>query len=512
MTTTARNSLLSTRQPSSPSIASPLARPNVAVVCAILVLVQLVFANQYGYHPDELYFRQLGERGPAWGYVDQPPMLPLLVDLARAVFGDSLWAIRTPAIVCGVLTVVLGTLIAAEFGAARRAQTLAAIGLATSMTVLTFGRWILTSSVDTVAWCAVMLFALRALLRRDGRWWLAAGLVVGVSLYAKFIILLLVVSIVVGMLLVGPLWHLRERWIYLGGVLAAVIGLPNFVYQVAHNFPQVEMANAMGQLDGEANRAMFWSNLFFVLGPGLMPIVVAGLLGLWRLPEWRPAAPLGVGYLLGTAAAYLTEGGRPDYTGALLITFFAAGCVRVERWLRHRRLRTGLVAAGLLLTIAAQVLLALPVVPRSSLKHFQINSMTLETLGWPEMVGQVGQVYQSLPPQDRARTIILADNFGQAGAIDRYGAAYQLPPVYSGINELHGWGPPPPGAGEVVVAVGVPVDRLAADFADCSLEARIDNGLEVDNPEQGRAISVCRGPRAAWTELWPRYRHLSAYE
>ena len=238
-------------------------RPVLGVATAVMALL-LVFANRYGYHADELYFRMLGERGLAWGYTDQPPALPAVVHLAAQIFGDTLWGIRVPAILCAGAITVLGTLVTVELGGGRRAQLLAAFGLGTSMLVLTFGHWILTSSLDTVAWLAVLLFTLRALLRDGGRWWVAAGATVGVALYAKYIILLLPVAVLLGMLLVGPRHHFRQRWLYLGMVAALAVGAPNLIYQLVNDLPQMEMARGLGDTDGSVNRQMFLQNLVFL--------------------------------------------------------------------------------------------------------------------------------------------------------------------------------------------------------------------------------------------------------
>lgn len=480
----------------------------LTVVCAVVVVL-LLFVDEYGYHADELYFRLLGQHGPAWGYTDQPPLLPLVVEVATSIFGDSLLGIRLPAILCAAAVVVLGTLIAVEFGASRRAQLLTAVGLGTSMLVLTFGHWILTSSFDTVAWCAAMLFTLRALRRDDGRWWIPAGVVVGLALYAKLIVLLLPVTVLLGLLLVGPRHHLRQRWIYLAALAALVIGAPNIVYQVANDFPQLQMADALGETDGAVNRQMFLQNLIFLLGPGLVPIWIAGLVGTFRDPHWRPVRAFGLAYLIATVAALVIDGGRPDYTAGFLVALFALGAIRTDRWIARRpRRRMTVVSVALVLTGALQGLLALPVVPADKLHRFAINSMALETVGWPATVAQITEVYLELPVADRNRAVLLVENFGEAGALDRYGE--DLPPVFSGHNELHRWGPPPPDA-DVVIAVGIDPDRLQADFESCRVVTRLDNGLKVENPEQGKEVALCRHPRAAWSALWPSYRHLNAY-
>jgi len=485
-------------------------RPVLTIAVAV-VAVLLPFAGSYGYHADELYFRLLGERGPAWGYVDQPPLLPLLVDASASVFGDSLRAIRVPAMLCAAAVVVLGSLITAELGGSPRAQVLTALGLAPSMLVLTFGHWMLTSSVDIVAWCALLLFVLRALLRGGGRWWLAAGAVGGLALYAKHVILLAPITLFLGLLMVGPRWHLRKGWIYGGAAIGIVIGAPNLLYQLANDLPQLQMAGALGELDGSANRQLFLTNLIFLLGPGLVPFWIAGLLGTFRKRAWRPVRALGAAYLIAVVASIFVEGGRPDYSAGFLVALFAAGCVRADGWLGTRRLRLGVVAVGLAVTSALQALLALPVIPERTLADFPINSMALETVGWPTFVDQVAQVHAGLDDAERERAVLLVDNFGLAGALDRYGERHELPEVYSGHNELHRWGPPPESA-DVVIAVGIGAARLAEDFADCRVETRLDNGLEIDNPEQGKDVLVCSQRQAPWGEIWPAYRHLGAYQ
>ncbi|WP_206507330.1 glycosyltransferase family 39 protein [Streptomyces chrestomyceticus] len=510
MTATTRTVDRGTRagRPTGAHRAAPVAWRPVAVVVAGLAALLFAFAGEYGYHADELYFRLLGERGPAWGYVDQPPLLPMVVRVAQELFGDTMVGVRVPAVLCAAAVTVLGALIAAELGGSRRAQTLTAIGVGTSTMVLSFGHWILTTSFDTVAWAAVLLFALRVMLRGEGRWWLWAGAVVGLALYAKYIVLLLPVALLVGMALVGPRWVFRDRRLYLGIALALVIGSPNLIYQITHDFPQLQMAEGLAGTDGEANRAMFATNLVLLFGPALFVLCLIGLVKLFRVPEWKPVRALGVGYLAATAAAYLIEGGRPDYTGGLLIALLAAGCVAADRWAGRRALRLSVLALSLAVSAVAQMLLSLPVVPKSALKDFQVASMPLETVGWPRMVEQTEAVYRALSPGDRDRAVILTENFGEAGALDRYGKG--LPEVHSGHNELYHWGPPPERA-RVVIAVGVDERRLAADFARCRPVGRVDNGLDIDNPEQGVRISVCHDPKKPWSRLWPQYRHYNAY-
>jgi hypothetical protein len=102
--------------------------------------------------------------------------------------------------------------------------------------------------------------------------------------------------------------------------------------------------------------------------------------------------------------------------------------------------------------------------------------------------------------------VILATNYGEAGALDRYGSD-ALPPVVSGHNALAELGRPDQDVTSVVV-VGYQARGIATEFERCEELGTLDNGLDVDNEEQGAPITICRDPRAPWSELWTRIRHL----
>src|SRR3954469_14583306 len=121
----------------------PLAWRPVGLVAAGIAALLLATIDRYDYHRDELYFRLLGNH-PAWGYVDQPPATPLLARGAIAVFGDSLWAIRVPGLLCILGAVFLAALVAREFGGDAGAQALAALGLATTFPLV--GGHLLTTA------------------------------------------------------------------------------------------------------------------------------------------------------------------------------------------------------------------------------------------------------------------------------------------------------------------------------------------------------------------------------
>jgi hypothetical protein len=134
-----------------------------------------------------------------------------------------------------------------------------------------------------------------------------------------------------------------------------------------------------------------------------------------------------------------------------------------------------------------------------------VNHEAGETVGWPTYVGQIAGVFHQLPAAGQATAAILASNYGEAGAIDRYGPAYGLPPAFSGHNAYWYWGPPPATA-DTIVAVGFPRTFLEQSFGDVRLGTRLDNHLRVANDEQGAPVWVCSQSRDSWPTLWPRFR------
>jgi 4-amino-4-deoxy-L-arabinose transferase-like glycosyltransferase len=464
----------------------------VAAITLATVAVLAVTATRYGLHRDELYFLILSHH-PAWGYVDQPPLTPMLVRLSTEVFGDAPWAVRLPAIVLGPLAIPVFALLARELGGGRAAQVLAAAGGCCAF-VLVSGHVILTTTVDIPLSGLVILFVIRA-LRDDGRWWIAVGVVTGLSLYNKQLIPLLLLGIAAGLLIAGPRRVLLSPWLWLGVIVAVIVGLPNVLYQVTHDFPQLDMAAALSDDKGGDNRVLFFPLQIVLLGAPLVPLVVAGFINLLRDRRLRS---IGWGYLV-VALFVLVSGSGPYYTFGLMMPLFAAGCVVTARWAAGRSWRWTLVVTGVVVSELLGAVVALPLVPVDVLKSTPIgaiNQTAGDQIGWPRYVRQI---VAARPPG----APIITGNYGEYGALDYYGVR----DVYSGHNQLRYYGEPPASA-SVVLAVGFDDPAgLRRLFGSCVDSGRLDSGTGVDNEEQGRVIWVCRDPVAAWPSLWPQFYH-----
>ena len=482
----------------------------LALLSGGLAVFLLIFSTRYGPHRDELYFRTAGQH-LAWGYVDQPAFTPLVARLVTELFGNALVGWRLPSALAAGATVLVTGLIARRLGADRPAQLLAGAAMAVAAVLLILGHLLSTATFDLLFWTLISFLVVRQLQGADPRGWLLVGLVVGIALHNKTLVAVLVAALLIGLLAVGPRLVLRSGWLWAGAGLAALVWLPNLVWQAQHGWPQLTLARAIaGGSSGSSQPWWLFLPMQLVLvSPVLVAMWVPGLIRLWRAAELRPVRSFAVAYVL-LAAVFLVTGGKPYYLAGLYPVLLAAGAPLVVGWLRRRRDARGWIAGGLGLSLLVNAVLMLPVLPARALAVtpiVDINYDAGETVGWPTFVATVAEVYAALPPAERASAGVVTRNYGQAGAIDRYGPELGLPEAHSGHNAYFDWGPPADTGGPVVL-VGFDEVFLRTVFGEVSRAATVDNGLGVDNEEQGTPVWVGRELRGTWAELWPTFRRL----
>jgi 4-amino-4-deoxy-L-arabinose transferase-like glycosyltransferase len=492
----------------------PLAVGGLLGVAAVLVALLLAVAGRYGYHRDELYFLA-ASRHLAWGYVDQPPLTPALAGLARLLFGDWLPGLRLlPAIAAGTLVVVTG-LLARELGGGRAAQLLAAACVAGSGVTLATGHLHSTTTYDVLAWAVGLLLVVRLLGTGDRRLWLPLGLVAGVGLLNKASVVQLAGAVLLGMLADRQARRLlASRWLPAGAAVALLLWAPYLAWQAGHGWPQLEVFADLRAEDGGLGAGLAFPPFQLLMtNPLLTPLWVAGLLALLRAGWARPWRPLAVAYLV-VVGFYTVVGGKPYYAFGFYPLLFAGGAVWLARR-RERRGAGGLPLRRLLPAVAAAaaltVPLLLPVLPPSTLDVVTaVYEDAGETFAWPTYAAQVLAVRDGLPPDERAAAVAVTGNYGEAGALARYGGAWGRDAVFSGHNSAWWWGPPR-GDGRVVIVVGGAQggELLRQRFRSVTLAARLDNGQGVDNEEQGQPIWVCRDLVGTWADTWRGWRHYS---
>ena len=500
--------------------------PVAAVTFAVAggtTLLLLIVGGRYGFHRDELYFLEASKH-MAWGYVDQPPLSVALIWLSRNVFGESAFGIRViPAIASGA-TVYVTVLLTRELGGGRFPQTLAALCTAFSPLVLVSGHLSGPTVYDLLAWAVVSLLVIRILRTGRERLWIAVGVAIGVALLDKETILLLVGGLVLGLLLTRQGNVLMSPWLWVGAATALLIWSPNLAWEVANGWPTVEMSrNLHADHSGLAYSLQYVPLQLLIMGFATAPVWLAGGWALWHEERFHAYRVFAVGFAIVFAAVGLLMADRPYYLGGFFFVLLAAGSIVTEGVVDGSRRFFSLAApgrrlvwrsrrAGVTFIVVVGIVglpLSLPILPASTLATVPLQNVNYnlgEMVGWPHMVGQIDAVYESLPATERARTAILTSNYGEAGAVDRYGPAVGLPDAFSGHNNVWWWGRPPDTSTTAIV-VGYDESYLRRFFARVRPAGHLENGLGVDDDEESQPIVICRGPLKPWSILWPELRH-----
>ncbi len=508
----------------------------IALFAGLVTLVlHATTAWRYGYFRDELYFIACAHH-LAWGYVDQPPLVAVAAWLALPA-GDSLPALRALPVLAAALTTVVAIAIARDLGGGRFARVLTAITVGLMPAYLALGNVLTTSSFEGLSWTLVAWLAIK--LTRDenaGRspqLWIGAALAVAFGIYGKYSMCLAVACFLVALLLTGERRVLATPWFAVASAIAFILVLPNFLWQLQHGFPFLEVLRGDAAHRHAFNNGLVLesrnlaSNTIAYIGeqilytnPAAVPIWVAGLIGPFAAVRLREARFVSVAWALLMLVAIILEA-KGYYTTGIYATLFAIGSVVVERtatWLRS----TTLIAASLV--AVAAIPMSLPVLPlRALLSYTQAIGLTgrsgkpvrliqplyAEQFGWDRLARDVARIYNAIPPGTRALTAVYADTYADAGAIDVFGKRYGLPKAISSQNTYWLWGTRGYD-GQTLIAIGATrIDLLKQYYQSCQLVTTSIEPLKwiVEGPSP---IYFCKGTNEPFDQVWQHLRWYGA--
>jgi dolichyl-phosphate-mannose-protein mannosyltransferase len=498
-------------------------RVTIAAYSGATLLIHFLFNGGYGYFRDELYYIACGQH-LAFGYVDLPPLSALLVRLSRMVFGDSLFAIRFLPALAGAGTVALTGAIARELGGRRWAVALGCTASLCALVFLANGNFFSMNAFEPLFWMGCVCLLVRIINGDSPRLWLWLGVLAGLGLENKHSMAFFGSGIFLALLLTPERRQFTQKWIWLGGVIAFAIALPNILWQVRHGWPTYELLSNIAHSGKNVvlTPTQFIAQQILIMNPATLPLWLGGLIWLLVSRDGRRYRALAIAYLV-TLIEFILMHGKHYYLAPAYPMLFAAGSVAAERWfnVRWQWLKPALIAAIIgLATLLAPI--GLPIFPPEKLVaymkaiHFQpprtetshtaaLPQHFADQFGWEEMVTAVAHVYHHLRPEDEKRAAIFCQNYGEAGAIDFFGPKLGLPPAISGHQNYFLWGPRDY-TGEVVLVLDTDADDERQQFA--SVE---DLGLVVSSPwampwEQRMHIYLCRNLKENLRDFWPKVK------
>jgi Dolichyl-phosphate-mannose-protein mannosyltransferase len=483
----------------------------------------------YGYFRDELYYLACGEH-LAWGFVDMPPLFPAVTALIRAAFGDSLLALRVLPTLSGAALVVTTGLMARDLGGKRFAQGIAALG------VLVAPMWMLVHSfhsmnaLDQLFWAGAAWVVIRIVRAEEAgapwpQGWLLFGALCGLGMLNKHTMAFFGVAMVAGLLLTPARRAFRSPWLWLGGLVAILIYLPNLIWDVQHHFPHFEMlANVKADgRDPHLNPLQFMVQDAVAFNLVALPLWLGGLVWFLAGREGRRWRALGIAFVVVLFEMFLFDG-RIYYPAPAYAMLFAGGGVALERWLDRwttaRRFVKPAYAAALALSGAVMAPLFVPLLPPETMIRYSrtigmsqpkvenhelgpLPQLMADRFGWPEMAEVVARAYRSLPPEEQKKAAIFGQNYGQAGAIDHYGPALGLPKAISGHLSYFLWGPRGY-TGDVMIVMDDHRERLQELFQSVQYAGRVEHPYSM--PYEHFDVWICRGARQPLAKVWPELK------
>lgn len=474
-----------------------------AAIAAAALALHAATLGRYGFYRDELYFLACAKR-LGWGFVDQPPLVPLIASLALP-FHEKLFAVRIACAIAAAGTVLVADRLACDFGAGAFARVICAFAVALMPAGLFLGNTLTTTSFEPLTWTMAILFALRYSRAGGFPTWIAFAAVCATAAYMKYSIFMLLGALVLAAVAT------RDRRLALGvlaaGASALIVLSPNLAWQAKHGFPFA--AVAAGDVAGRhafnmgpqyeyagllANAPAFILEQVAFANPFAAPLWVAGLLRR-RILSWTYAVLFFGGILL-SAKGYYLAGVYP--------ALFAAGSVEVEAWARSLRRLT---LAAIVVSGIALAPMTLPLLPFRGIVAMQ--PLFADEFGWRAMTAAVASAYRALPRQERVQTPIFADTYGDAAALEHYGPRAGLPPPIGAQNQYFLWGTHGYRL-RTMLAVGASEYRnLKVLYAHVVLV-----GLFTDprrSAEEGPTpIYFCSGPRLPDGDIWRRLRWYGA--
>jgi hypothetical protein len=487
------------------------------------VLLQMLTNGRYGYFRDELYFLACSDH-LAWGYVDFAPLVALLARISRFFLGDSLHAIRTlPALAQGGQIVITG-LIARELGGKRFAIFLSCLSVLLAPVILGNATRLSMNPFEPLFWMGAVYFVLRAINTDNPKLLLAAGALLGFGLENKHSTAFFLVSLTIGLLLSPGQRLLLSKWFWLAAAIAFLIFLPNLIWQYTHHFPTLEALRnvRITHKNIELPPLPFLRQQIMMLLPVSVAVWIPGLAWLLFSSNSKKYRFLGITYLA-FLAVMMKLHGKDYYLAPIYPMLFVAGGLFWETAIaarpRLRWLKIVLPAAVFALGVIA-IPLNVPILPVDKIVPY-MNALGItmsrtevqdrgplpqhfgDEFGWEEMVAATAGVYNALPPGERAKTGILAGTYGDAGAIDFFGARYGLPKSISPHQNYYYWGPRD--------YTGESLILLHYDLAHAERGCQsVQQGPTLNNPyamqEEHYTILICRRSKLPLAEAWPRLK------
>lgn len=370
-----------------------------------------------------------------WGYISVPPVTSWFSYLIYLLGYTEFWVKFFPALL-GALTIVLVWKTIEGFGGNLFALSLAAIGLIFSA-LARLNMLFQPNSFDILAWTFILYTLINFFKTEKTSWLYWMGVGFGFGFLNKYNVAFLAIGLFFGLILTPERKILKNPHLYGGLGLATLIALPNIWWQWANDFPVIWHMRMLSRYQlVNINRLDFLTEqpLFFI---GSIFILIAGLISFFTQSQFKKYRFLFY-TLVATLAVFTYFRAKAYYAIGIYPIYFSFGAIYLSQLLKHGKKRF-LKPIALILPIGVFTAIVPLVFPISSPKNlkavyerhpdlgltrwedgvtYEIPQDFADMLGWKELAEKVDLAYSKVPANEY--TVIICDNYGQAGAINFY--------------------------------------------------------------------------------------------
>ncbi len=492
---------------------------SVSLFTLFIHLYTNLFAG-YGIFRDEFYYIACTNHLSA-GYVDQPPLSIYLLAFAKWIIGESLFAIRLIPAVTAAVTVYFTGLLTARIGGKAIAVSVAGITLAFSPIFIGMNSIFSMNTFDHFFWVLSAYFVVRIVQENKPVFWILLGVTLGLGMMNKISMGWFGAGLLAGLLFTPSRTYLRSRWPYLAALIAFLIFSPFIIWNITHDFAHLEfMRNAITYKYNTLTPVDFISGQLLLSGPASILIWLPGLLYLLISKEVKKYKILAIIFLTTFIILVLNWHSKAEYLASAYPLVYSGGGLFIEKifkgklygWIQYA------VISLIVLTGLIAMPVALPVLPvetfisysaslgitHQNSEHKELSELPqfyADMFGWEDMAKTVASVYKTIPDSEKAGTIIFADNYGEAGALEYYSCRYQLPPVVCPHNSYWYWANPDEQKIKTVIVIGGNIQDHRSTCKNVTLAAVHKTKYSMPY-ENNLPVYICRDIYRSIKVIW----------
>jgi hypothetical protein len=480
----------------------------ILIFPALAIVIHLLTNSQYGFHRDELYYLACANHLD-FGYVDHPPLIAWLGAFISLVLGKSLFAVRLlPAIAAGAIVLLTG-LTVRQMGGCKFAQTLGCLAVIIAPLYLSMGTMFTTNVFDQLIW-ALAVYLLALFFKNESpRLLLLLGLILGIGMLIKHTMIIFAIGIIIALLMTSYRRLFAEKYLWLSIFMALLIFLPNLIWQINHDWPTLEFIReaAINRME-QASPLNFFSQQLLSLNPINLILLLTGLYFYLVNSEGKPFRIFGLLFVL-LFTFFALQRSKDYYLAPAYPMVWVGGAVMLERLANRFKPKLFKLISIILMAIAGIIVapFSLPILPPGALEklagfiHADYPPVFNDMLGWENMVASTASAYNLLSEEERASCAILANNYGEAAALDHYGGRFGLPKAICAHNSYWIWGPRNY-TGELILSVGLNPEDLSQGFGDVRKLGEIKFAVATWY-ESNLQILLWSKPKLPLKKMWP---------